>query len=348
MSGRRATGYVAESTDGLIQMDLPPLIECKDTPNDREEIPIPEIAEHILHLADIASQIPHLNYDAPIALLISRDMVDAHRAAFSVKEAFGYDVCDFVLNNFYVDDGLLSLPDVESAVDILKRTHIEGILRLHKISSNSQELMDSFPSEDIAENLKNISCQTENPPLQRSLGIFWDISRETFTCTVSLDKKPFTKRGVLSTVGSLYDPLCLLAPITIKGKMFFRNVINMKSGWNAPLPSDLEREWHQWWCSPKELEILNIPRCYGSGTTGKNINELHVFSDSSSEAIAAVAFLRTINCEGQTEVSFVLGKAKLASAGGHTIPRLELCAAVLATQIKDTVIVSLHLDINKV
>ncbi|XP_033727676.1 uncharacterized protein LOC117317008 [Pecten maximus] len=274
------------------------------------------------------------------------------KAAFSVKEDFGYDVCDFVLNNFYVDDGLLSLPDVESAVDILKRTQSAlwdgGRLRLHKISSNSQELMDSFPSGDIAENLKDISCQTENPPLQRSLGIFWNISRDTFTCKVSPEKKPFTKRGLLSTVGSLYDPLGLLAPITIKGKMFFRSVINLQCGWDDPLPSDLEREWHQWWSSLTELETLNIPRCYGSGTTGKKVKELHVFSDASSEAIAAVAFLRTIDSEGLSQVSFVLGKAKLAPAGGHTIPRLELCAAVLATQIKDTVLASLHLDIDKV
>lgn len=79
MSGRRVAGYVAESADGLIKMDIPPLIECNDIPNDREEIPIPDIAEHYPHLTDISYQIPHLNDDAPIALLIGRDMVDVNR-----------------------------------------------------------------------------------------------------------------------------------------------------------------------------------------------------------------------------------------------------------------------------
>lgn len=107
--------------------------------------------------------------------------------------------------------------------------------------------------------------------------------------------------------------------------------MSMKIGWDDPLPSDLEREWQQWRSSLKELEHINSPRCYGSGTTGKTVKERRVFSEASSEAVAATAFLRTTNHEGNTEVSFVLGKAKLAPTGGHTIPRLELCAAVLAT-----------------
>ncbi|XP_060078686.1 uncharacterized protein LOC132558170 [Ylistrum balloti] len=78
MSGRRVHGYVAESADGQTKMDLPTLIECHDIPNNREEIPVPDIAQHYPHLIDVAHQIPHL-YDAPIAILIGRDMVDAHR-----------------------------------------------------------------------------------------------------------------------------------------------------------------------------------------------------------------------------------------------------------------------------
>lgn len=58
--------------------------------------------------------------------------------------------------------------------------------------------------------------------------------------------------------------------------------------------------------------------------------EIHVYSDASEKSIAAVAFVK----DPETgEYGFILGKAKLAPLLGHTIPRLELCAAVLASEI---------------
>jgi hypothetical protein len=52
----------------------------------------------------------------------------------------GSDVIDFVHKDFYVDDWLKSLPAVEQAIYMIKRTQealiVEGMLRLHKIASN--------------------------------------------------------------------------------------------------------------------------------------------------------------------------------------------------------------------
>lgn len=55
------------------------------------------------------------------------------------------DVKDFVNCNFYVNDGLISLPDETSAIDLMKRTQSitksEGRLRLHKIASYKLTVM---------------------------------------------------------------------------------------------------------------------------------------------------------------------------------------------------------------
>lgn len=61
--------------------------------------------------------------------------------------------------------------------------------------------------------------------------------------------------------------------------------------------------------------------------------ELHVFSDATKEAIGAVSYLKIFDINGKSQVSFVLGKAKVAPSHSNTIPRLELCAAVLAVEI---------------
>ncbi|XP_076101209.1 uncharacterized protein LOC143071003 [Mytilus galloprovincialis] len=64
------------------------------------------------------------------------------------------------------------------------------------------------------------------------------------------------------------------------------------------------------------------------------------------KAIAAVAYLRTTDSSGEPNIGFVLGKAKVAPTSGHTIPRLELSAAVLAVEITQTIMDNLDLHID--
>lgn len=65
-------------------------------------------------------------------------------------------------------------------------------------------------------------------------------------------------------------------------------------------------------------------------------------------AISAVAYLKTADTEGNTHIGFVMGKSKLAPHPPHTIPRLELCAAVLATEMAELITDELDIDIHKV
>ncbi|XP_062621746.1 uncharacterized protein LOC134283301 [Saccostrea cucullata] len=71
--------------------------------------------------------------------------------------------------------------------------------------------------------------------------------------------------------------------------------------------------------------------------------ELHVFSDASEKAIAAAAYLKVVDADNNTYLGFILGKSKLAPVKGHTIPRLELCGAVLASEIGNSVLEQLDM-----
>lgn len=72
---------------------------------------------------------------------------------------------------------------------------------------------------------------------------------------------------------------------------------------------------------------------------------MHIFTDATKDAIAAVAFLKLCKDEENSDIGFLMGKAKVAPTHGHTIPSLELCAAVLGIGIAE--IIREQMDLEK-
>ena len=76
------------------------------------------------------------------------------------------DVRELIRRNFYVDDFLTSKPKVEEVVDLTKRTQVAlkdgGNIRLHKIESNSLEVMKAFPSDGLGGELKSFKSESSH------------------------------------------------------------------------------------------------------------------------------------------------------------------------------------------
>lgn len=104
--------------------------------------------------------------------------------------------------------------------------------------------MKAFASEDRTSDLKDFDLGVDIPPLQHSLGLSWELKTDTFTFQVEDSEKPFTRRGVLSTVNGLFDPLGFVAPVIIQGKSLLRDLTKDTSDWDSPLSQDKERSWH--------------------------------------------------------------------------------------------------------
>lgn len=264
------------------------------------------------------------------------------RAAQKGEASYGADTKQFIQRHFYVDDGLISVPTESAAIDLLKRTCAslaESNLKLHKIASNSVAVMRAFKPEELASGIKDLGLDDETLPAQRSLGLCWDISTDMFTFKVAVTDKPYTRRGVLSVVNSIFDPLGLAAPVTIRGRLLLRELSSGVQDWDTPLPDEKVSKWEEWKVSLEKLSNLHVPRCYVKMSLSKaTYTELCLFSDASNWAIGAVAYLRAVTEEGHCEVGFVLGKAKLAPQPEPTIPRLELCGAVLAVEMADLIL----------
>lgn len=263
------------------------------------------------------------------------------RTAQETETEFGSDMRDFIDRNFYVDDGLTSTGSPQEAVDLMTRTRsalqTAGI-RLHKIASNSREVIEAFPSGDLAGQFRDLDMDVGALPAQLSLGLCWDLENDTFTFKMSDRNKPFTRRGVLSTINSVYDPLGFLAPVTIRGKILLRDMVAGTKDWDDPISEEFKTHWDEWESCLHSLTSLQIPRTYHQ-VPKVDIAErnLHVYSDASEKAISAVAYMRTVDSEQNSHIGFVMGKSKVAPKQGHTIPRLELCAAGLAVELAELV-----------
>ncbi|XP_064613298.1 uncharacterized protein LOC135477074 [Liolophura sinensis] len=137
------------------------------------------------------------------------------------EESYGKDTKEFVERDFYVDDGITPLTMYEGEVDLLQRTRQSlktgGNLRLRKIASNSVDAMDAFPATELGKDLRGLDLGSDHLPMQRSLGLLWENS-DNFTFKASSSDKSYTRRGILSSVNSLYDPLGFVAPVSLQGK----------------------------------------------------------------------------------------------------------------------------------
>jgi limonene-1,2-epoxide hydrolase len=142
------------------------------------------------------------------------------RAALQGEKEHGSEPKQYVVSNFYVDDGLTSVATTEEAITILRKTQAmlaECNMKLHKIVSNSKTVMEAFPM-DRAKYIKDLDLGVDPLPFQRSLRLSWNLETDSFSFQVSHNEKPFMRRGILSIVNSLYDPLGFVAPITMQGK----------------------------------------------------------------------------------------------------------------------------------
>ena len=248
------------------------------------------------------------------------------------------EVLETIKKNFYVDDLLKSVASEEQAIRLirdLKTTCATGGFKLTKWVSSSQAVLASIPEEDRAsKEIKDVNLEKSETPLERALGIQWNISSDTLCFKISPKQQPCTRRGILSIVNSLYDPLGFLTPMVLPAKRIIQELCRSNLGWDSEIPVSLAKRWETWVRALGQLEDLNISRCYKPKDFSNMYKaQLHHFCDASEVGYGTVSYLRLTDSRGLTHVAFMMGKGRVAPLKPVTIPRLELAAAVLAVRI---------------
>ena len=255
------------------------------------------------------------------------------------EQEFGFEPAEFLRKDFYVDDGLKSVPSTSEAKELICKTkemcRREGF-NLHKFTSNKKEVIKAIPVEDRAKGIKELNLEKDELPMERALGVGWCIESDAFKFRIVMQDRPLTRRGILSTVSSVYDPLGFLAPLMLKGKGLLQDLCRGKVEWDDPIPENVRSRWLKWRDELHHLENFSVRRCFkpeGFGTVMST--QLHHFSDASTTGYGQCSYVRLVEDKGQIHCSLIMGKARVAPLKMVTIPRLELTAAVVSVKVSD-------------
>ena len=149
----------------------------------------------------------------------------------------------------------------------------------------------------------------------KTLGVGWKIKYDKFAFIKNMKVYSLTKRGVLSEVSSIFDPLGSLTAFTLKGKLFSQLMLRKNLEWDDEVSQSIPKACNKCLDGINEINKVQIGKCYHHHGLQCSDFQLHIFSDASESAYAVVAYLRFVFKDGTTHCRFVMGKSRFAPIG---------------------------------
>lgn len=257
-----------------------------------------------------------------------------------------------VKNDFYMDDLLTGCSSVKEGMVIYQEISNllkKGGFELQKWMSNSDELLQAIKKEEASKDDVQEELKLKMDEVVKLLGLTWNRRTDEFrySVTLPLEPGPVTKRRIISHIARLYDPLGWAAPCVIVAKILIQKLWIAGLDWDEEVTGNLLDEWNIYHEDLPGLTQITIPRWLRTNTNDALV-ELHGFSDASKIAFAAAVYIRRVDAVGNVHVALVTAKTKVAPIKQVSIPRLELCGAVLVTRLLIEVAETLKIEKSKV
>jgi len=266
-----------------------------------------------------------------------------HHLSKFVDIAILKEIVEKVMEDLYVDDLISGCDSIEEGKLFYKK--IKGVMSgagfiLRKWISNNTELSTYITSQES----NSDDVFSSLPHCDKGvtvLGLKWDTATDelVFDFNDLLDRcrtMKKTKRGLLSTAASVFDPIGVIAPITSRIKTIFQILCNDKLDWDDVIPDNIFTIWSNFVTELTSLGEIRIPRLVFTGVE-KDLVEIHGFCDSSKEVYCAVLYLRVV-AGTDVRVSFLASKTRVAPLKQLSIPRLELMGCLLLTRLLSDVL----------
>lgn len=254
--------------------------------------------------------------------------------------------CNIIRNSFYVDDvmyGAHTVEDMKKIYHELRNVMSSANMNLRKWTSNSMEFLKMIPEQDRE--------LVRNNNTVKALGLRWDPASDIIKYKVDFPqpKQSYTKRVLLSEMSSLFDPLGFISPVIIAAKEIFQSTWLENTKWDNHIPIEYSQKWNK---IRNELNLINdfeIERWVY--TTSNSVTQLMGFCDASMTAYAAVIYIKTVHND-DVRVAFLISRARVAPInqkrmGVLTIPKLELCSALLLARLVKLVREAMHVKFDE-
>ena len=190
-------------------------------------------------------------------------------------------------DNIYMDNVVTGADNTHDTISLYKEAKSmfkDARMNLREWMTNSETVNSEIPSEDLTKE-----------DTTKVLGYIWNPKADTLELqrskTLESEMEP-TKRNVLKQIASVYDPLGLLSPITIRGKVLLQQVWGKHLDWDDPLDQEDASEWQEIRDDLLKIQNIHIRRsvCLSDPEYEKGYT-LVCFCDASNKAYATSVYL---------------------------------------------------------
>lgn len=270
-----------------------------------------------------------------------------HQLADDERVEFPH-TAEILKRDMYVDDfltGANSLQEIiqirDEVIELLKR----GGFNIRQWASNHHHVLDN-----IKDRFLDLDRAVEPNPIIKTLGVIWDSQRDKYSFTVKSMNCPekITKRNVLSEIAKIFDPLGLLGPTVMYAKIILQKCWIAAVNWDESLPQDLHANWSSFSNQLALIRDVSVDR--HMLLKNPKIIEIHGFCDASRDGYGACLYIRSIDERDNVLTILACAKSRVAplkkpraskkespiterDQDNHTIPRLELCGALILTRL---------------
>ena len=234
-----------------------------------------------------------------------------------------------IMKHMYVDNLLTGVNSSKEAREFnseSKEVFQESSMNLREWGSNSKDFLKSIPEQDrVKETITKV------------LGILWNTVADQLAVKGSKPTECSSKREVLKSIATVFDPLGFFTPATLRGKLFLQELWASEKEWDEKLEEEMLHKWLKIQKENECISMVTIPRFIGNSSC-----QLLCFCDASAKAYASVVYLSS-----DAGVNLLFSKARVAPIKKLGIPRLELLAVLIGVRMLKFVQEQLQLPVEK-
>ena len=169
-----------------------------------------------------------------------------------------------MLSSTYMDDTMTSVDDSHTARQLyneLTTLWQKAGMHARKWLSNSTDVLAAIPPTDRVGQLA--LNDAELLPSVKTLGLLGNSKTDKFTYSYEYQpaNRPerITKRGFLKRIATIFDPLGLITPFTVRTKILLQEMWLAGCDWDDPVPDSLEEKAIRWFADLPELAQVYVP-----------------------------------------------------------------------------------------